>query len=150
MFRGVDGAIGVELGQRDRDLIGQIPELLGTVKPDEGDPAFRILHRDAYPEDSEASSEFEELTASDTRSLRRTDRKIVSAVGAGRNEITRDEAMALLRSINEARLVLAARSGVMDGGAGWESDIRDDPALAAVAWLGHIQGELISALEFDR
>jgi hypothetical protein len=150
MFRRNDGVVRVELAQRDRDLLGQIPELLGTVQSDQGDPAFGVLHRAAYPDDTEASREFGALTASDTKSLRRSDRRIASAVGAGRTELSRDEATALLRSINEARLVLAARSGVMDAGEGWESGINDDPTLAAIAWLGHVQGELIAALAFEQ
>lgn len=150
MFRGVAGSVAVDLDTHDRALIRQIPDLLGTVVPGSDDPGYGVLHRAAYRDDTAASREFEDLTAVDASSLRRADREIVSAVGEGRTELSREEAMSLLRSINEARLVLAARSGVMDGGEGWERRINDDPTLAAVAWLGHVQGELIAALGSDR
>jgi hypothetical protein len=150
MFRPKAGAVIADLDARDRELIGQIPDLLGTVVPGSDDPGYGVLHRAAYKNDGAASREFEDLTAADASSQRRFDREIVSAVGEGQTELSREEAMSLLRSINEARLVLAARSGVMDGDEGWENRINDDPTLAAVAWLGYVQGELIAALGFDR
>jgi hypothetical protein len=60
--------------------------------------------------------------------------------------MTEREAHGFLRSVNEARLVLAARAGVFEEGAAWEDRISQDPALAAVAWLGYLQGELIEQL----
>ena len=57
-----------------------------------------------------------------------------------------EEAEAVLRVLNRARLTLAARAGVFEDGAGWESRISEDPALAALAWLGYLQSDLLSAL----
>ena len=56
------------------------------------------------------------------------------------------EAHGFLRSINEARLVLAAREGAFDDGPAWEDHIEVNSALAAVAWLGYVQSELLGAL----
>jgi hypothetical protein len=63
--------------------------------------------------------------------------------------MTFDEAHAFLRSLNAARLVLAARAGAFEQGAAWEERIDQDPTLAAVAWLGYVQGELIRAMTLD-
>ncbi len=149
VFTREDSAIVVTLSERDRVLISQIPKLLATVQPDAQDRGFEVLHRDAYRDDSAASHEFAELTAADTESMRNADRRVVASVGEGRSQLSRDEAVALLRSMNEARLVMAARSGAFDEGPDWEDRIEVDPTLAAVAWLGYVQGELITALRID-
>ena len=43
-------------------------------------------------------------------------------------------------------VALAARAGVFESGEGWEARISDDPGLAALAWLGYLQSDLLSAL----
>jgi hypothetical protein len=60
--------------------------------------------------------------------------------------LTRAEGLSLLRALNEARLVLAARSGVIDDGPGWEERIPVDPEVAVLAWLGYLESELLRAL----
>ena len=102
----------------DKALLVQVPDLLASVGFDESDPAVAVMRRRAYIEDEEASVEFESL----------------------------EEAESLLRVVNRARLTLAARAGVFESGEGWETRISEDPSLAAVAWLGYLQSDLLAAL----
>jgi Domain of unknown function (DUF2017) len=144
-IRRVRSGVSIELDDEERTLLGQLPQLLESVR-DASDPAHAVLHRDAYPDDSLASQEFADLVADDVVSTRAADRGILAEVAGGRAEVSRAEALALLRSVNEARLVVAARSGVLDRGAGWEIDARSDPMIAGLVWLGHVESELLRVL----
>jgi len=128
-------------------LLRQIPWMLDEVARGEGDPGYGVLHRPVYPDDPTASNELSDLVAGETGQQRGRDRSVVRRIGDGETTMTREEARGLLRAVNEGRLVLAARAGAFDDGAVWEESISRDPTLAAVAWLGYLQGELIRALQ---
>lgn len=140
------GRIVVELSVMDRGMLAIIPELLASVGDDGSDPAFDVLHRDAYTDDADASQAFERLVSGERGIARRVDGRVLVEVAAGAPELTRHEALSLVRVLNEARLVLAARAGAFEEGASWEDRIATDPALAAVAWLSHVQGMLVRAI----
>lgn len=127
-------------------LLRQIPLLLEDVAGSSGDPGFDVLHRPVYRDDAQESRELAGLMASDNEATRASDRSVVERFGEGASTMTLDEARGFLRSVNEARLVIAARAGVFDSGPGWEEHVASDPTLAAVAWLGYLQGELIRVL----
>lgn len=140
------GRIVVDLSVTDRRILGGIPGLLASVSDAGSDPAFDVLHRAAYTDDANASQAFEMLISGEREIVRRVDGRVLDDVAAGALELTRNEALSLVRVINEARLVLAARAGAFDEGASWENRISADPALAAVAWLSHVQGMLVRAI----
>ena len=70
-----------------------------------------------------------------------------NTVLAGRHTIAVSDGEAWLRVIGDARLVLAARKGVVAGDDEWEHLIGSDPDLTFVAWLGYLQTVLIGALD---
>lgn len=145
MVRAVGRMIEVAIPVRERSLVAQLPLLLeGVGEPD--DPAYAALHRPAYQNDDAASSEFSRLVEDDIAAARAEDRAILVGVGRGPMTLTRDEGLSLLRALNESRLVLAARSGVIDDGPGWEARIPVDPEVAVLAWLGQLESELLRAL----
>lgn len=140
------GSILVRLAADDRHLLGQIPGLLDGVDAGGSDPAYEVLHRRAFREDEARSAAFEDLVAGERAAGRRLDRAVVTAVAQGASSLTRNEALSLLRSINEARLALAARAGVFDDGEGWERRAGTEPTVAAVVWMAHLQSQLLGAL----
>lgn len=146
-FTAVGDTIHVRLADEDRELLGQIPSLLDVVDGERGDPAYEVLHRSAYPSDDDATRSFEAIVAGERAAGRRIDRAVVAGVAGGQETLTRLEALGLLRSMNDARLALAARAGAFDEGAGWERRGRTDPTLAAVMWMAHLQTELIRAVD---
>ncbi len=146
MFSVRSGRIVVELSVGERGLLAGIPALLASVGEGGSDPAFAVLHRAAYTHDPSASAAFDRLVSGEREIARRVDGRVLEDVAAGAREMTRHEALGLVRVINEARLVLAARSGAFEEGASWENRIATDPALAAVAFLSHVQGELVRAI----
>jgi hypothetical protein len=145
MFESRGDIVVVSLAQRDRDLIGQLPTVLAGVV-EETDPGHAVLHRDAYPQDPTSSDEFAGLVEGEANAVRAQDQSVAELIASGAGQIDREQALSLLRVVNEARLVLAARAGAMDEGPGWEQRVDGDPALAAVAWLGYLQSELVDAL----
>jgi len=137
-----DDVVTVMLSVEERTILAQIPQLLDDVS-DPGDPGYEVLHRPMYPEDVESAEELAGLTEGELRVERGRDRMVVTAIAAGDTSISAENARRFLRSVNEARIVLAARAGAFDSVESWEKNISSDPALAAVAWLGYMQSELI-------
>jgi hypothetical protein len=137
----VMGATGREAG-----FLRQIPSLLASVVDEHGDPGYAVLHRPLCLDDDAVDTELWSLASEDMDAQRAADRGVLERCTTARYAMTLDEAHGLLRSLNDARLVLAARAGAFEDGPGWERRIDDDPALAAVAWLGYVQEELLAAL----
>ncbi|MEZ5175329.1 MAG: DUF2017 family protein [Acidimicrobiia bacterium] len=146
MFRRVGEKIRAELSAEDRALLTEIPELLNDIGAKENDPAAAVLDRPAYRGDRDASAEFRELMESQIKRERFEDRSRFASLLAVPEPMTDDEARGVLRVLNEARLALAARSGAMDGGPGWELRISADKRLAVVAWLGFVESQLLAAM----
>ena len=146
LFSRSDDRILTSLTVDDKVLLVQIPDLLTSVGAHDADPAVAVMNRAAYIDDAAASDEFEELVGSQRTSDRAADVAALDVLLRGASSMSLEEAESVLRVINRARLTLAARAGVFESGAGWEARISDDPALAAVAWLGYLQSDLLSAL----
>jgi hypothetical protein len=145
IVRSSGSMVTISLDEPELDLLGQIPTLLASVGG-EDDPANAVMRRSAHRDDAGASSEFAELVEDEMATTRAADRAVVDAVASGMHELSRDDAIRVLRSVNEARLVLAARTGVLDGGPGWEARASSDPVIAALSWLGYFESELLRAL----
>lgn len=128
----------------DKALLVQIPDLLAEVGED--DPAHRVLNRTGYPKNEAAEAEYRDLIGSQLDIDRRNDLRSLLRFTEPEATVEEDEARAALRAINAARLTLAARADIIDHPDGWETRISEDPALAAVAWLGYIQSELLVVL----
>ncbi len=142
MFSLNDDVVTVMLSVEERSILAQVPRLLDDVS-DPADPGYEVLHRPMYPDDVVRAEELAGLIEDESRIERGRDRKVVTAIASGETLMSVEDARRFLRSVNEARIVLAARAGAFDSVESWEKDISSDPALAAVAWLGYMQSELI-------
>ncbi len=149
MFESLDDGVSVLFSLEERTLLGQIPDLLENVT-EERDAGFGVLHRPLYPDDPDSDAELAGLIEEDLQRERNMDRQIVAHIASGGRTLSSEDARRFLRSINEVRIVLAARAGAFDDESTWEQDISANPTLAAVAWLGYVQGELIQALSDNR
>ncbi len=146
LFSRSGGRVICSLTVEDKALLVQVPDLLASVGASGDDPAEPILNRGAYANDDAASQEFDQLIRSQRTSEHATDVAALDGLVRGASSMSWEEAESVLRVINRARLALAARAGVFESGAGWESRVSEDPALAVVAWLGYLQSDLLSAL----
>jgi hypothetical protein len=137
----------VTLQPEDVELLSQIPTFLNGIGVSESDPAAARLAVPVYLDDPEASDEWWRLMGSELDHSRAADRSafelVVEAAPRG-TVVSRPEAEAFLRVLNEARLALAARLRVEI-----EDDYEtlDDSDRGALDYLASLQGLLIAALE---
>jgi len=154
-----------------RDLVGQVVELVVADMPppaaDElaamvglsdsaglpDDPVLARLLPDGYRDDPDAAHEFRRFTESGLRSAKlESARTLLETLppGGGRIRLSRDQAEAWLRSLNDVRLALGVRLGVTDDFDGLAGDVQsDDPRYAYVQvyqWLAFLQESLVTAL----
>lgn len=146
MFQRSGDIIAVEVTAQQARFLSQIPALLDSVSVEHEDPGYSVLHRPIYLDEQLIDVEVQAFASQEMETQRAIDRSVLERIAKERYVMTMEEAGGLLRALNEARLVLAARAGAFDGGPSWEDRIEEDPSLAAVAWLGYLQGELIAAL----
>jgi Domain of unknown function (DUF2017) len=138
--------IKADLSVEDKALLVQIPDLIDSVEEGVGDPAYAVLNRAAHGSDEDASADFADLVRSERDRDQEKDLDVLVGLTSNDSVLTQDAAKAVLRAINAARLTLAARSGAFEEGSAWELRVSEDPALAAVAWLGYVQSDLIAAI----
>ncbi|MCE2528517.1 MAG: DUF2017 family protein [Acidimicrobiia bacterium] len=142
----------IEMRPMGDDLLALslMQELLASVGEEPDDPAAGRLSVAAYPQDGDAQSEYERLMNPELDRQRRMDRDAVASVlqaaESGTVDLTAPEAEALLMVLNEARLALGARLGIVDDG--WDSGDRraSDPVALLLRYLTGYQDDLVRAL----
>lgn len=137
------------------DLVTQFQQLV-TEDPAGDDPAVARLTPDAYPDDADASREFESVTRGDLLGRRAHDAATVrsdlsriedASVGEALSpvdvSIAGDHLDPWLRTLSALRLVLASRLGISDDA---EHD-EDDPAYGLYEWIGYRLEGLVQVAE---
>jgi Domain of unknown function (DUF2017) len=117
------------------------------------DPVLARLLPDAYRDDPEAAGEFRKYTEPALRSAKhQAAREMLDTLPAagGRIQLSGEQALAWLKSLNDVRLALGVRLGVTeDFEDQWGRLKPDDPqwtAFEVYAWLGAVQESLVQAL----
>ena len=140
-FRTTAEGIQVDLSPEERLFLGDVLPLLAGIGAPGSDPAADRLKVPVYLDDPEASEEWWRLMGQDLQTARQADRAIYQRVVSHEGTTTLDieEADAMLRVLNEARLTLGARLGI-----DVESDHDDLPeeSRQVMDYLGWIQEEL--------
>lgn len=141
-----DGRAGAE-----DDLAAMIGLTENAELPE--DPVLARLLPDAYRDDPEASGEFRRYTEQGLRSGKAAAARTVLATlppRGGRVRLSRPEAQAWLRALNDVRLALGTRLEVTDDFDDQVADMSpDDPRVAYVGvyqWLAFLQETLVRAL----
>lgn len=147
-FRATAEGVEVTLMGPEIAILARLGGLLGSAGLEEVDPATRRLRPNIYPNDGQASRDFNRLAGKERVEVRSADRETFSRglddASAGSIVLGRDDAAAWARVIGEARIVLAARKGLFD--AGLPEGKVDDPEVAFVMFLGVVQEELVSQM----
>jgi hypothetical protein len=140
----VDG-IRVELSPEERVFLGDVLPLLAGIGAPGADPAADRLNVPVYLNDPDANEEWWRLMGQDLNEARRTDRAVFHRMVSSDEPITVDpeQADAILRVLNEARLALGARLGI-DVEADHD-DLAED-SRQVMDYLGWIQEELTTEL----
>jgi hypothetical protein len=147
---GRDGAGGVRVPAAD-----ELAAMVGfseSTKPPE-DPILARLLPDGYTDDPDAAQDFRRFTESGLRSAKvAAARTVLDTMppDGGRVRLSREQAEAWLRALNDVRLALGVRLGVTDDFDGLNDDVSPaDPRYAHVQvyqWLAYIQESLLRAL----
>src|SRR5450755_184703 len=117
------------------------------------DPLLARPPSDAYSDDPEAAGEIRKYTEPALRSAKyEVARQMLDTLpeAGGRIQLTKEQALAWLKALNDVRLALGVRLGVTeDFEEQWGRLKPDDPQWAAYevyAWLGAVQESLVQAL----
>lgn len=155
---------GLELRLTDIEVtfLADLPRLLAGLGTAESDPGAARLSPPVYLGDPEADAEWRRLAGAELEASRRADRSAFEVVleavadslpesarttpkgAVGTAVVSRAEADALLRVVNEARLVLGARWGIET--AGDYDDLRPE-ASEVLSFLGWLVSDLAEVLE---
>ena len=140
-FRTTDDGIEVTLSPEERMFLGDVLPLLAGIGARGSDPAADRLNVPVYLDDPDANQEWWRLMGQDLESARRADRAIFKKTVSSDEPVILDneEADAVLRVLNEARLALGARFGI-DVEA--DHDELPEDSRQVIDYLGWIQEEL--------
>ena len=144
-FHATSEGIWVELGPEERMFLGDALLMLAGIGPKGSDPAADRLNVPVYLDDPDANEEWWRLMGQDLEAARRADRAAFSRMLSADEGVTLDvdEADAVLRVLNDARLVLGARLGVEVEA---DHDELSEDSRQVLDYLGWIQEELTSEL----
>lgn len=126
-------SIEVGLFPAERSLLRDVVDTTDSARTDSADPGHDRLNVPVYLGDEAASEEWWGLMGEHLESQRSDDRSVFDDIIGGDRPvvISRDQAEGFLRTVNAARLVLAARLGIEV-----EEDFSDlGPADEAVLWF---------------
>lgn len=146
MFKLVENGIEVRMPKPLAKFLQGLPELLQSVGEQPGDPAATRLNPPAYTDDVAAQGDYEEFAGPQLAAMRDNDRQQFARSMSDYRKgqvISLEDAEAWLKVIGDARLALAARSGIHD--AGWEQD-NTQPMGPIISTLGFVQASLVQAL----
>jgi hypothetical protein len=129
----------------------QLAELLDDVTDPTGDPALERLLPDGYRDSPVNAEEFRRFTQTELADEKVAAARTISDAlkvrtpnGAAHVTLSRPEAVAWLRSLNDIRLALAARLGIVDDR--FRPSFADN-SYAIFAWLGQVQFALLRAVD---
>lgn len=140
-FTTVGEGIRMELSPSERLFLGDVLPMLAGIGAPGSDPAADRLRVPVYLDDQEANEEWWRLMGEDLDASRRADRSVFEKAVTSEEPVTLsgEDADAVLRVLNEARLALGARFGI-----DVEADHDDLPeeSRQVMDYLGWIQEEL--------
>jgi len=137
--------IRVDLSPEERLFLGDVLPLLAEIGAPGSDPAADRLHVPVYLDDPAANEEWWRLMGQDLDAARQADRVVFQKVVSGDGPVTlsAEDADAMLRVLNQARLALGARLGI-----DVEQDHEELPedSRQVMDYLAWIQEELTTEL----
>lgn len=132
--------ISVNLTDAERALLATIPELI----VDGGNAGGRLDYQ-AHTADATTEASYQTLIGDSLDTARADDRTTLAATLEER-VLDEDTALAWMRVVGDARIILAHRLGIDQDG--WEETIdRASSDAVLISYLGFIQDSLVSALD---
>ena len=145
--RGAEGSVHLDLDENERRLLREVAEELSSqLEQAPEDPALSRLFPPAHA-DPEREREYKELTRDQLLTGR--ERALAVLLETADNEmLTRDEADAWLRALNDVRLVLGTRLDITEDfdWDGFDATTPQAYGLALYAYLSWLQEQLVEAM----
>lgn len=140
-FRRTRDGIEANFSPEERMFLGDVLPLLAGIGAPGTDPAADRLKVPVYLDDPESNAEWWRLMGQDLEAARRADRNIFDEMVSddGAPVLNDEEADAVLRVLNEARLALGARLGIEVEA---DHDALSEDSRQVMDYLGWIQEEL--------
>jgi hypothetical protein len=140
-FRRTKDGIEVTFSPEERMFLGDVLPLLAGIGAPGADPAADRLKVPVYLDDPESNAEWWRLMGQDLEAARRADRSVFDKMVSDEEATVLDdeEADAVLRVLNEARLALGARLGIEVEA---DHDDLSEDSRQVMDYLGWIQEEL--------
>ncbi len=143
-FKAKRGKISVVFTEAERVFLGDVLPFLASLGRNGDDPAATRLKVPVYLDDPAANDEWWRLMGDDLEAGRKADRAVFETLVSGDlTLLDLDQANAVLRVLNEARLALGARLGI---DIEEDYDVLSEEGRQAMDYLGWIQEELIIEL----
>jgi hypothetical protein len=144
-FRTTAEGIRVDLSPEERIFLGDVLPMLAGIGSRESDPAADRLNVPVYLDNPEANEEWWRLMGQDLDAARRSDRSVFEKVVSSDEALTlsAEDADAMLRVLNQARLALGARLGI---DVEEDHDELPEDSRKVMDYLGWIQEELTAEL----
>lgn len=143
------GSYELRLDEQERELIRQLLDELRSLLREENtasDPAVARLFPPAYPEDLLQNLDYERAAGSSLLADR-LEGLAVAEAALDTPSPTEDQLMALVRSVNDLRLVYGVKLDVTEEtGPGDFSDERERATFQLYLWLGWVVQELVEGL----
>ncbi len=135
-----------ELRELLRSLAGQMTEL---IEDEPEDPSLRRLFPTAYTDDPFRDAEYQVMSGDRLRDGRKASYEMLERV-IGHQVVTDDELGALLRALNDVRLVVGTRLDVSEDDEPFGSEADPDDPADQLRWLYDVltlvQSEVVDAL----
>lgn len=143
-FKTTRKGITAKFSPEERVFLGDVLPLLAAVGVNSEDPASDRLNVPVYLDDPDANEEWWRLMGEDLKSARSSDRTAFEkAISEDAPALSEEDANAVMRVLNEARLVLGARMGVEVEG---DHENLPEDSRQVLDYLGWIQEELVVEL----
>jgi hypothetical protein len=144
-FRTTAQGIRVDLGPEERLFLGDVLPMLAGIGSPGSDPAADRMKVPVYLDNPEANEEWWRLMGQDLDAARRSDRSVFEKVVSSEEALTLspEDADAMLRVLNQARLALGARLGI---DVEEDHDELPEDSRQVMDYLGWIQEELTAEL----
>jgi hypothetical protein len=139
-----DGTFVTHWTATDRAVIDDLAAELET-SIGEADPDLARLFPPAYLDDAERNEGYAALAGAELIESRRASLAVLRDA-IQRDTATEDEMAAMMRSVNDLRLVLGTRLDVSETDEGPPPGHPDAPAYAVYRHLTHLLGQIIAAL----
>ena len=137
------GRFAINLSADERAILRQLPADLKVMLAEPDDPGLRRLFPPAYRDDDEKQEEFRRLMQSDLVEHHAAALDVMSRT-ADAKELSEEEALAWLSSLNQLRLVLGTRLDVSESD---DLERAASPEHQLYYYLGYLQEHVVGALE---